>query len=375
MKTFTFVAFVVTATLFGHAHASVSIVPLSPAIGNLGLPWAINNHGQIAGMSYSGHPNNFRVATTWVNGDAIPLFDSSLQSNALAINDSGQITGQFGVVLGGGSAFIATDGVITLLEPWGSGHAINQSGVVAGNSGDIASMWQPNGRPMLLGTLSGKYSYASCINDDGEIVGHSSNPMRIEAFRWSDGVMKPLGTLGYGHSEANSINNAGIIVGKLQNDSGHTEGFIHDGFAMQGIGTFGYQSSTLWAINNNNQAIGTVWNPGGMRSMLYQNGQVTLLADLLPENSGWSNLDAFDINDCFQIVGYGVFQGSVYGFVMTIHEGDVDGDTLVNADDLLAVINAWGPCLDSCTADVWPLGGNSVVNVDDLLEVINHWGD
>jgi len=377
MKTLIFVAFVATATFSGHTLASVSITPLSPAIGDFGLPWAINNHGQIAGMSYSNNPNQLRVATTWLNETAEPLFDSSLQSNALAINDGGQMVGTFGVVLGL-QAFIATDGVVVPLEGSAMAFAINNFGVSVGTTDKFAAMWQVDGSLIELGSLGGNNSAARSVNDAGVIVGYSSNPTRIEGFRWSDGVMKPLGTLGYDSSEAISINNAGIIVGKLQNDSGHTEGFIHDGFAMQGIGTFGYESSTLWAINDNNQAIGSLMSPGVLRSMVYQNGQVTLLADLLPATSGWTNLEAFDINDCFQIVGYGVYQGGVYGFVMTIHEGDVDGDTHVDVTDLLAVIGSWGPCPAdpiSCDADVHPLGGDGVINVADLLEVIRHWGE
>ena len=60
--------------------------------------------------------------------------------------------------------------------------------------------------------------------------------------------------------------------------------------------------------------------------------------------------------------------------------GNTNGDGIVNVDDLLAVINAWGACPvppATCPADVAPAGppaGNGVVNVDDLLAVINGWG-
>jgi glucose/arabinose dehydrogenase len=56
------------------------------------------------------------------------------------------------------------------------------------------------------------------------------------------------------------------------------------------------------------------------------------------------------------------------------------GNGIVDVDDLLAVINAWGACLAppaQCPADIAPLGppmGDGVVNVDDLLAVINNWG-
>lgn len=58
--------------------------------------------------------------------------------------------------------------------------------------------------------------------------------------------------------------------------------------------------------------------------------------------------------------------------------GDIIDNGEVDVDDLLAVINAWGPCPNpnKCPADIAPPGGcgNGVVNVDDLLTIINAWG-
>jgi len=47
--------------------------------------------------------------------------------------------------------------------------------------------------------------------------------------------------------------------------------------------------------------------------------------------------------------------------------GDVDGDGVVDFDDVIATLAAWGPCGDPCPAD---LGGNGVVGFDDLLAVL-----
>ena len=49
---------------------------------------------------------------------------------------------------------------------------------------------------------------------------------------------------------------------------------------------------------------------------------------------------------------------------------DVTGDSVVNVDDLIAVILAWGPCARSCPADV---NGSGAVDVDDLVAVILAW--
>ena len=50
--------------------------------------------------------------------------------------------------------------------------------------------------------------------------------------------------------------------------------------------------------------------------------------------------------------------------------GDINGDGIVNVTDLLAVMDAWGPCMD-CPADI---NGDGVVDVIDLLVVIGNWG-
>lgn len=53
--------------------------------------------------------------------------------------------------------------------------------------------------------------------------------------------------------------------------------------------------------------------------------------------------------------------------------GDLNGDGVVNVDDLLIVLNSWGDCADcdDCIADIT---GDCTVNVDDLLNVLNNWG-
>ncbi|MCI0676336.1 MAG: hypothetical protein L0Y42_11250, partial [Phycisphaerales bacterium] len=51
-------------------------------------------------------------------------------------------------------------------------------------------------------------------------------------------------------------------------------------------------------------------------------------------------------------------------------EGDFNFDRVVNVDDLLALITAWGPC-DVCVTDT---NDDRIIDVDDLLGVISNWG-
>ena len=119
-------------------------------------------------------------------------------------------------------------------------------------------------------------------------------------------------------------------------------------------------------------------------SFRYLNGQITELntnraAELDPPNS--------DIN---AIVGFGEdAQGELYicdmgGEIFKIvaplaksdcdNPADIDGNGVVDINDLLAVISAWGPC-PGCPADCSPQpDGDGEVNIDDLLFVISNWG-
>lgn len=58
--------------------------------------------------------------------------------------------------------------------------------------------------------------------------------------------------------------------------------------------------------------------------------------------------------------------------------GDLNADNVIDVDDLLAVIGAWGQCPPfpgNCGADIAPApNGDGAVNVNDLLAVIGAWG-
>lgn len=53
--------------------------------------------------------------------------------------------------------------------------------------------------------------------------------------------------------------------------------------------------------------------------------------------------------------------------------GDINGDGVVGAGDLLLLLSEWGPCdgCDSCPAD---LDGDSVVSGPDILVLLRNWG-
>ncbi|WP_276326147.1 dockerin type I domain-containing protein [Pseudobacteroides cellulosolvens] len=70
-----------------------------------------------------------------------------------------------------------------------------------------------NGIMTDLGTLGGKYSDATGINDKGQIVGcATTSDGNSHAFLWQNGVMNDIGNLGPDASRIKAINNNGQIV-------------------------------------------------------------------------------------------------------------------------------------------------------------------
>jgi hypothetical protein len=50
--------------------------------------------------------------------------------------------------------------------------------------------------------------------------------------------------------------------------------------------------------------------------------------------------------------------------------GDLNGDGVVDVNDLLIIIAGWGACAGDCPAD---LNGDGVVNVVDILALLSYW--
>lgn len=50
---------------------------------------------------------------------------------------------------------------------------------------------------------------------------------------------------------------------------------------------------------------------------------------------------------------------------------DTNGDELVDINDLLDVLAAWGPCPAPCPTDT---NGDDVVDINDLLDLLAAWG-
>ena len=169
-----------------------------PTLGGSGTsPVDINNQGQIVGSS--GTPSGTARAVL-IAGERITDLGTlgGEWSSAGAVNDMGQVVG-WSDTSGDSRRFLWEAGSMIGIEgndagPWD----INDRGQIVTGQDFI---WQ-DGAKTQLGSLGGNGTFASAINDLGQVVGHSQvvagcpQGCRWHAFLWQDGKMTDLGTLG-----------------------------------------------------------------------------------------------------------------------------------------------------------------------------------
>jgi len=200
---------------------------------------SINDRGWVAG-TFQDAKNKARGF--YSTGGKIVVLQIAGEAGAYAINNRGQIagwvrnrSGGYGFVFTVGKRNIVNLG--TRVRP----AAINDRGQIAGEftvpgkgSEDTHAFIYDRGKLVDLGTLGGKKSHATAINESGWVVGWAETGKSAAnatgrivkeslPFLWTpDGGMKSLGTIpadGLEHAQhvrmmATGINDDGVIVGK-----------------------------------------------------------------------------------------------------------------------------------------------------------------
>ncbi|PWU15914.1 MAG: HAF repeat-containing protein [Verrucomicrobia bacterium] len=296
------------------------VYPSSPAL--VSEAYGINNSGQVVGYAFttSGNKHAFLYSAGAMT-DLGTLGGSSSQANG--INNSGQVVGH-AYLAGNASyhAFLYSGGGMADLGTLSGGinsdaYGVNRNGQVVGSSDQYA--FQYSGGMMSYLTL-GSGSWASGVNDQGQIVGVYEVSGTESAFLYNGTVATYLGHLGGGQSAATGINTNGQISGWSYLPGGSIyHAFVYSGGRMSDLGSLGGNFSAANAINDNGQLVGySLTTAFAKHAFLYSGGVMLDLNTVTPSNSGWTLTSAQAINDKGQIVGYGTNPlGQTDAFLLT----------------------------------------------------------
>jgi len=309
----------------------------------VGTTWPTSNNPQIVALQKS------IISDLNDNGDAVGKFSTESapyghafllrggsvidlvpplpeQSNALGINNNGLITG-FLFLAGRGFVYdsVAKTAPI-IIDPLPGqdnsiGNAINNSGAVAGNSGDHAILFV-GGKLLDLGVAS-----ADDINDSGLVAGSI-----------------------YALPPANSL--AAVCDTSKPNPS----------FTTVPLPPGGFIGSEASAINNKGDVVGGCWTQlNDWKAFIFTKGASTDLNTLISGSSGWTLQSANDINDNGQIVGSGLLNGQPRPFLLTpisllnpltklialvgtiIGFQTIDGSGIIFVGGIPIPVGPWGP--------------------------------
>lgn len=317
-------------------------------IGTLGGPTshaiAINSRGEVVGNAQTA--SGAMHAFLWDNGRLTDLGTlGGPNSYAADISSNGEVVGSAQTASGALHAFSWDKGRMTDLGvlPGGGGHSqasgISKNRVVTGRaapaSGPERAVIWVDGRIIDLGTLpalNGLTSHAAAIDDDDFAIGSVVQASRrrgesgtTRAFLWVKGVLSDLGAVpGFAHVRAVEINlNKHVLlsVDRAGFLGGYSHTFLLDRGGLTDLGKLPGASYTRgYDVNDPGQVVGAsgmAEHHGQPHAFLWDKGQLTDLNDTLPTGSGWELREARGINNSQRIVGTGLHNGQLRGFLLT----------------------------------------------------------
>jgi probable HAF family extracellular repeat protein len=303
--------------------------------GSLSQALAINNAGQVTGRTR----DSAGVDRAFLYSDGTMVSLGSLPANAptfgYGINELGQVVGWAGGT-GARQAALFSGGTVTPLGlvpgyPQTTALAINNSGLVAGYAatGDLSHLRPAiftGGTAVDLTPAEFKSGVAYSVNQAGVVGGYVSPRVSEEEdivglrgflYNPATGKMKLFNPLpGDDNSYVVKVNDAGVALGSSFTDQvERIVTFNLDG-SVTVLRSQPFVSESASTFNNRGEVIESYF--GTQPILLYEDGAWLELSSLVRDLGGFTLTHAAAINDSGQIVGYGrTSAGAVRGFLLT----------------------------------------------------------
>jgi probable HAF family extracellular repeat protein len=280
-------------------------------------PTCVSAEGHVSGRYFAAGE---RRAFLWQDGVFTDIDALGGVAQASAVDSFGVVVGYAVDGEGVQRAVRVEDGILTDLGMLQGGEAanandLNDLGWIVGMSqrrfgNDVwqrAALWR-DGEIVDLGTFGGEYAEANAVNAAGQVVGWAWYPLpdrRQRAFLWSEGDgLLDLGSLGGGTSTALDLNDHGAVVGS--SSTADPDQPYHPflwtaagGMVDLGAPPDSFQAAAT-AINDSGQIVGfavIIDEDLRIEPLLWSRGARYLLNGRLEPGSGWTVVEAEDIND------------------------------------------------------------------------------
>ena len=349
-----------------------TVIDLGTLGGNRSEAHGLNDRGQVVGRSLDAAGRD--QAFIWQNGVISNLLNRPEypSNSAWDVSETGAVSGETQLTNGAVRAFYLSATGLVVRDPFPDatfcyGRGLNDHGAAVGEAdlsrflNNTPTLWDA-GQMQSLGTflscfgegcwygeIDGDSGVAFDINNAGQVVGFAHNYFHSpwdtlwDPFLWQDTnlngqrddeEMINLGTLGGYAGYAYGVNELGEVVGvSLTGPQWGTEhAFLvtpsngvwnavsptsRENPLLQDLGTLGGNASSAYAINDAGSIVGWADTTGGVRhAFLRAEGAMMDLNDLVCTNSGWTLVEARDINNAGQIAGIGILNGETRGFLL-----------------------------------------------------------